>query len=61
MVKILDISHFVEEVRMGDQRIESNGHHFEMEPKEVFWTLKDIQVGNGKILQYMEQQNQINQ
>ena len=44
---------------MGDQIIDSNDHQSEMQPKEVLWTLKDIQVGNENILQYMEQQNQI--
>ena len=44
---------------MGDQIINSNDHQLEMEPKEVLWRLKDIQVGNENILQYMEQQNQI--
>ena len=32
-----------------------------MEPKEAFQSLKNIQVGNEKVLQYVEQQNQINQ
>ena len=35
---------------MGDdQRIDSNGRQSEMEPKEVFQTLKNIQVGNENI------------
>ena len=47
---------------MGDdQRTDSNGHQSEMEPKEVFQTLKNIQVGNENIILYMEKQNQINQ
>ena len=62
MAKSPKISQFAEEKRLGDeQRTYSNGHLFEMEPKKVFQTLKSIQVGNEKILQYMEQHNQINQ
>ena len=61
MVESLKIPHFAEEIRMGDQEIESNGHQRETGLMEVFRTLKDIQDGNGKILQCMEQQNQINQ
>ena len=44
---------------MGDQIIDSNDHQSEMEPKEVLWRLKDIQVGNENIFQYVEQHNQI--
>ena len=42
MVEIPDRSQFFEEVGMGDQNIELNGHQSEMEPKEVFRTLKYI-------------------
>ena len=56
------ISQFPEERRLGDdQRSKYNGHWSEMEPEEVFQTSKNTQVGNEKILQYMERHNQINQ
>ena len=49
MVESPKISQFAEERRLGDdQRTKSNGHRSEMEPKEVFQTLKNIQVGNEK-------------
>ena len=59
VVESSEVSHLAEEVWVGDQIIDSNDHQSEMQPKEVLWTLKDIQVGNENILQYMEQQNQI--
>ena len=54
------MSNFNEEVGMGNQWTNSDGHQSGMEPKEVFRTLKDIDVGNVKMLQYMEEPNQIN-
>ena len=33
---------------MGNQGTGSNGHQSDMEPKEVFQTLKEIQVGNER-------------
>ena len=56
------ISQFAEERILGDdQRTKSNGHWSKMEPMKVFYKLNNIQVENENILQYMEQQNQINQ
>ena len=56
-----ELSNFVEEVSTGVQRTKSNGHQADMGIVEVFQNLKDILIGNGKILQSLEQQNQINQ
>ena len=52
---------FAKEVRIGDQKTKSNCHKSKMGSMEEFRTLEKIQFWNGKILHYMEQQNEINQ
>ena len=39
---------------MGNQGTGSNGHQSDMGTMDVYRTLNDIQVGDGKILQRME-------
>ena len=50
MAKELALSNFVGEVGMVVQRTESSGHDMKMGTMEVFQTLRDIQIGNGKFL-----------
>ena len=42
---------FAKEVDMGNQRTNSNGHQSDAGRMEVLQTLRDIQIGNEKILQ----------
>ena len=46
---------------MGIEITQSNCHQYNMGTMEVLQTLRDIQIGNGNILQCVEQQNKINQ
>ena len=55
------LSNFAEEVGEEVQGKESTGHQRGTWTMDVMQTLKDFQIGNNKIFQSLEQQNQINQ